>query len=169
MRLMRADEETQRFGAITLGEEFSNDGGGVARSGDVKPVARDVIGTVSDLAEGGGLVAEGAEFFRERRNVVAFVGVVVLGPIAGGHKAGQHRGTARRTGGRSDEGVREHQAVAGELLHVGRAHVGRAVGRGVELGVIVGEEDYDVGARRVRRAQRCFRREAQEETAQRER
>ena len=90
MRLMRADEETERCGAIALGKEFTNNGGGVARSGDVKTMARDVLGTVSDLAEGRGLVTEGAEFFWERRDIVAFVGVVILGPVAGGHQA--HRG-----------------------------------------------------------------------------
>ena len=111
-----------------------------------------------DLADGGDLIAERAENGRQRWDFGALRVVIALGTVAGGPQAGEQRGAARSTGGRGDEGVRELQAIRRELCHVRRADFRGAVGLRIELAVVVGDEDDDVGLggeRLFRSAQRA--------------
>jgi hypothetical protein len=116
----------------------------------VGEVVEAVVGrvlVVRDLAERDDLVTQFLEVRRPFLQLGARLGVVRFRTVAGRHEAGEQRRAARRAARRGDVGAREGHPRVREPLHVRRADALAAVGRGVELALVISEEDDEVRAR----------------------
>ena len=106
-----------------------------------------IVVVVCDFSEGGDFVASIAEISREFFEFGARFGVIGFSAVTRGVKSGEKSGAAGGAARRGDERMCEEDATFGKAAHVWGADTGRAIWFGIELAVVVGEEDDYIGRR----------------------
>lgn len=100
---------------------------------------------VRHFAERDDFVAQFVEVSGPFFDVQPGFGVIGLSAIASRHQSREHGAAAGCATGRCDESAVERESGIGKPLHVGRADSVTAVGCRVQLTLVIGEENDDVG------------------------